>query len=40
MATGASLRYVYAHSDRYILLSDSFHQAFRNITGLKDTGNF
>lgn len=38
MATGASLRYVYAHSDRYILLSDSFHQAFRNITGLKDTG--
>ena len=38
MATGASLRYVYAHSNRYILLSDSFHQAFRNITGLKDTG--
>lgn len=37
MATGASLRYVYARSDRYILLSDSFHQAFRNITGLKDT---
>lgn len=38
MATGASLRYVYARSGRYILLSDSFHQAFRNITGLKDTG--
>lgn len=38
MATGASLRYVYARSDRYILLSDSFHQAFRNITGLKVTG--
>ena len=38
MATGASLRYVYAHSDRYILLSDSFHRAFRNITGLKNTG--
>ena len=32
MATGASLRYVYAHSDRYILLSDSFHQAFRNLS--------
>lgn len=37
MATGASLRYVYAHSDRYILLSDSFHRAFRSITGLKNT---
>lgn len=38
MATGASMRYVYAHSDHYILLSDSFHQAFQNITGLEDTG--
>lgn len=37
MATGASLRYVYSRSDRYILLSDSFHRAFRNITGLKNT---
>lgn len=38
MATGASLRYVYARSGRFILLSDSFHQAFRKITGLKNTG--
>lgn len=37
MATGASMRYVYSRSDRYILLSDSFHQAFRNISGLKKT---
>lgn len=38
LATRASMRYVYSHSDHYILLSDSFHQAFRNITGLRNTG--
>lgn len=38
LATGASLRYVYSHSDRYVLLSDSFRQSFRNITGLKEAG--
>ncbi|WP_245208246.1 glycosyltransferase [Bacteroides faecium] len=32
-----SIRYVYKHSDRYIVLSKGFIQAFRDYTGLKHT---
>ncbi len=36
LATRLSMRYVYHHSDAYVLLSESFREAFRQITGIKN----
>lgn len=34
--TAASISYVYSHSDRYIVLSKSYHSIFKEITGNKN----
>jgi glycosyltransferase involved in cell wall biosynthesis len=35
-ATSMSVRYVYKHSDRYVLLSNSFINLFKELTGIKN----